>query len=205
MTQQQRQPLQYFQGSIGQQEDKNTSAESGSKPYKRLELLGADGNGSLWVSAYPKESKMMLAQPQALWNVGYASWTAPNGTVIHTAKAVSMIGNAQQPPVQQQPVQQPPVVAETVASQPVQAEAGRDYVAGVGTVHGLPSDGWAVNLDARGRSIIRQVAFIYMENKDDKSLDQINELVGIYEQIILGLYVEEPIDPSAEDYTQQEF
>lgn len=40
MTQQQRQPLQYFQGSIGQQEDKNTSAESGSKPYKRLELLG---------------------------------------------------------------------------------------------------------------------------------------------------------------------
>ena len=203
MTQQQRQPLQYFQGSIGQQEDKNTSAESGSKPYKRLELLGADGNGSLWVSAYPKESKMMLAQPQALWNVGYASWTAPNGTVIHTAKAVSMIGNAQQPPVQQQPAQQAPVVAETVASQPVQAEANKGL--SLGQSFGLPSDGWQAKLDTTSRSIIRQVAFIHMENKDSKSLDQINELVGIYEQIILGLYVEEPIDPSAEDYTQQEF
>ena len=201
MTQQQRQPLQYFQGSIGQQEDKNTSAESGSKPYKRLELLGADGNGSLWVSAYPKESKMMLAQPQALWNVGYASWTAPNGTVIHTAKAVSMIGNAQQPPVQQQPVQQAPVAE--VAPQVIQ-EIDK-VLPIVGNMQGLPSDGWANSLDARGRSIIRQVAFIHMENKDDKSLDQINELVGIYEQIILGLYVEEPIDPSAEDYTQQEF
>ena len=201
MTQQQRQPLQYFQGSIGQQEDKNTSAESGSKPYKRLELLGADGNGSLWVSAYPKESKMMLAQPQALWNVGYASWTAPNGTVIHTAKAVSMIGNAQQPPVQQQPVQQPPVAE--VAPQVIQ-EIDK-VLPIVGNMQGLPSDGWANSLDARSRSIIRQVAFIHMENKDSKSLDQINELVGIYEQIILGLYVEEPIDPSAEDYTQQEF
>ena len=196
MTQQQRQPLQYFQGSIGQQEDKNTSAESGSKPYKRLELLGADGNGSLWVSAYPKESKMMLAQPQALWNVGYASWTAPNGTVIHTAKAVSMIGNAQQPPVQQQPVQQAPVAE--VAPQVIQE-------INEGNVQELPSDGWANSLDARGRSIIRQVAFIHMENKDNKTFDQINELVCIYEQIILGLYVEEPIDPSAEDYTQQEF
>ena len=194
MTQQQRQPLQYFQGSIGQQEDKFTSAESGSKPYKRLELLGADGNGSLWVSAYPKESKMMLAQPQALWNVGYASWTAPNGTVIHTAKAVSMIGNAQQPPVQQQPAQQAPVAE--VAPQVIQE-------INEGNVQELPSDGWANSLDARGRSIIRQVAFIHMENKDSKSLDQINELVGIYEEIILGLYVEEPLDD--EEYTQQEF
>ena len=42
-----------------------------------------------------------------------------------------------------------------------------------------------------------------MENKDSKSLDQINELVGIYEEIILGLYVEEPLDD--EEYTQQEF
>lgn len=139
---------------------------------------------------------MMLAQPQALWNVGYASWTAPNGTVIHTAKAVSMIGNAQQPPVQQQPVQQAPVAE--VAPQVIQE-------INEGNVQELPSDGWANSLDARGRSIIRQVAFIHMENKDNKTFDQINEIVGIYEQIILGLYVEEPIDPSAEEYTQQEF
>ena len=196
MTQQQRPPLQYFQGSIGQQEDKNTSVESGSKPYKRLELLGADGSSRLWVSAYPKENKMLLAQPQALWNVGYSSWTAGNGTVIHTAKEVSMIGNAQQPPVQQQPVQQQPVAE-------VAPQVGEEII--VGHAVGLPSDGWANSLDARSRSIIRQVAFIHMENKDDKSLDQINELVGFYEQIILGLYVEEPYDPSDDEYTQQEF
>lgn len=198
MTQQQRPPLQYFQGSIGQQEDKNTSVESGSKPYKRLELLGADGSSRLWVSAYPKENKMLLAQPQALWNVGYSSWTAGNGTVIHTAKEVSMISVSTLSSLahQQQPVQQQPVAE--VAPQVIQ-EIDK------GNMQGLPSDGWANSLDARSRSIIRQVAFIHMENKDDKSLDQINELVGFYEQIILGLYVEEPYDPSDDEYTQQEF
>ena len=191
MTQQQRPPLQYFQGSIGQQEDKNTSVESGSKPYKRLELLGADGSSRLWVSAYPKENKMLLAQPQALWNVGYSSWTAGNGTVIHTAKDVSMISNSTLSSLahQQQPVQQQPVAE--VAPQVVREINGEAH--------------WSddlINRHNQGLSIIRQVAFKDVENKDNKTPEELARLTDLYESIILDRFVP---DTGEEEYTQQEF
>ena len=53
---------------------------------------------------------------------------------------------------------------------------------------GLPTDNWASNLTERDRSIIRQVAFKDVPNKDDKQPTEIAELTDIYEQILLGTF-----------------
>ena len=122
-------------------------------------------------------------------NVGYSSWTAGNGTVIHTAKEVSMIGNAQQPPVQQQPVQQQPVAE--VAPQVVREINGEAH--------------WSddlINRHNQGLSIIRQVAFKDVENKDNKTPEELARLTDLYESIILDRFVP---DTGEEEYTQQEF
>ena len=171
----------------------------------RIKMQDANGQ-SKWFSSFDKNTnaiaQKIVGSGRAV-QVNYTEkpWENERGSGINNT--ISSMATVQEattsspvnpdPAPYQEPVSNPaPVPAPAPA--PTPSKAGRDYVAGIGTVHGLPSDGWAVNMDARGRSIIRQVAFIHMENKDDKSLDQINNLVHEYEKIILGLYVEESLD-----------
>ena len=71
---------------------------------------------------------------------------------------------------------------------------------------------WADNIDDRGRSIIRQVAFKDVPNKDDKTPEQIWNLTNLYEDILLGRFTPEsngnipnPAPPSDGSFVQQEF
>ena len=57
-------------------------------------------------------------------------------------------------------------------------------------------------LDTTGRSIIRQVAFKDVQNKDDKTPDELWNLTNLYEAILLGSYQPEPNDDS---FIQAEF
>ena len=163
----------------------------------RIKMQDANGQ-SKWFSSFDKNTnaiaQKIVGSGRAV-QVNYTEkpWENERGSGINNT--ISSMATVQEATTSSPVNPDPAPYQEPVSNPaPVPAPAPSNVVAGIGTVLGLPSDGWAVNMDARGRSIIRQVAFIHMENKDDKSLDQINELVGIYEKIILGLYVEEPLD-----------
>ena len=53
---------------------------------------------------------------------------------------------------------------------------------------------WADNMDDRGRSIVRQVAFKEVPNKDEKTPEQIWYLTNLYESIMTGSYIPDQDD-----------
>lgn len=61
-----------------------------------------------------------------------------------------------------------------------------------------PVGSWASKLDTTGRSIIRQVAFKEIENKDGKEASALMALTDLYEEIILGSW-EVPDSDDEED------
>ena len=164
----------------------------------RIKMLDANGQ-SKWFSSFDKNTNSIaekIVNSNRAVQVTYTEkpWQTDTGSGINntiTGGMITVPEAASSSPVNPDPAPYQEPVSNPA---PVPAPPPSHVVAGIGNVLGLPSDGWAVNMDARGRSIIRQVAFIHMQNKDDKSLDQINNLVNQYETIILGLYVEEPLD-----------
>ena len=142
-----------FVGTIGQTEEQTPE---GKASYYRIELIGPEGRGQ-WFSAFGNVPKIMLSQPGATWSCTYTVWTGTNGNQRYTIKDAQTATNGsaveQAPPVQQAPIQQAPVqhmpVDQTIPpqAQPPQAEQASIAPA------------WSLNLDDRGKAIIRQVAF----------------------------------------------
>ena len=114
----------------------------------------------------------------------------------------------QQQPQQQQPQYQAQAPAHlSDANAYVQMPDGPAWVAEF-----IPNNApaWSLNMDDRGRSIIRQVAFKEISDKDGKSGEQLSALTDLYESIILGTYqptvdVEEAPPPSDEEFVQETF
>ena len=102
-------------------------------------------------------------------------------------------GQVEAQPVAPAPQQQPVVVG---------SHQWEDTIAG----------SWADSIDDKTSSIIRQVAFKDVPNKDDKTPEQIWNLTNIYEDILLGRFIPEsngyvpnPAPPSDGSFVQQEF
>ena len=179
-------------GTIGQTEEQTPD---GKASYYRIELIGPEGRGQ-WFSAFGNTPKIMLSQPGATWACTYTVWTGTNGNQRYTIKDAQTSGSGsveQAPPVQQAPVQHMPVDQTPMPqAQPPQARQASSAPA------------WSLNMDDRGRSIIRQVAFKEIADKDGKSGEQLNDLTDLYESIILAAYQPVPDAPSDDGFIQHE-
>ena len=173
-------------GTIGQTEEQTPD---GKASYWRIELIGPEGRGQ-WFSAFGNTPKIMLSQPGATWACTYTVWTGTNGNQRYTIKDAQTSGSADQPqaPAQHMPVDQTPMPQ----AQPPQARQASSAPA------------WSLNMDDRGRSIIRQVAFKEIADKDGKSGEQLNDLTDLYESIILAAYQPVPDAPSDDGFIQHE-
>jgi len=133
MTQQDNQKILYpFTGKLlpipdcmdnnGLMEDKVTK---NGKPYKRLQLQSPDLTVQ-WFSAWPNMNRLLLAQPQALWNIQYSSFQMRNGNLIHNIESAQMASGApvQPAPVQQAPAYTPPPAQPSAPVQPSAPPAG---------------------------------------------------------------------------------
>lgn len=173
------------QGRITSHEENTTKA---GKKYFRIAVTD-DQNQQLYMSSFNQQPNEILAKlgEGSTVEIGYTKELSKDGR--YTNINVKSVTAHQQ--------------AEPVASPDWQVEqpAPDNRVDGVGQVVGLPSDGWAVNLDTTGRSIIRQVAFkeaaAIESSTGGQSFDNINAMTNIFEQIILGLYVEEVLPDDA--------
>ena len=108
------------------------------------------------------------------WNITYIvkPWVGSGGVERYNNNVKSISGQATPSvPVSNNPINPPQ--PQTQATQPMS---------------------WADSMDDRGRSIIRQVAFKDVANKDDKSLEEINNLTNAYEAILLMTF-----EPSQDD------
>jgi len=185
-----------FVGTIGQTEEQTPE---GKASYYRIELIGPEGRGQ-WFSAFGNVPKIMLSQPGATWSCTYTVWTGTNGNQRYTIKDAQTNGSAveQAPPVQQAPIQQAPAQHMPVDQTPMpQAQPPQAQQAS-----NAPE--WSLNMDGRGRSIIRQVAFKEISDKDGKSGEQLNELTDLYESIILAAYQPVPDAPLDDGFIQHE-
>ena len=183
------------QGTITSYEKKTTN--DGARIFYRIAVTDQQ-NQQLFMSSFKDQPNEILAKLSqgSIVEVSYTKTLSPDGKYTNV--------NVQSVTVHQQ--------AEPVASPDWQVEqpAPNNTVAGVGQVVGLPSDGYAVNLDTTGRSIIRQVAFkqaVASEGTNGgQSFDNINAMTNIYEQIILGLYAPEADEEFPDgSYIQQAF
>jgi len=178
-------------GTIGQTEEQTPD---GKASYWRIELIGPEGRGQ-WFSAFGNTPKIMLSQPGATWACTYTVWTGTNGNQRYTIKDAQTSGSAAPPqaPVQQAPAQHMPVDQTPMPqAQPPQAQQASSIPA------------WSLNMDDRGRSIVRQVAFKEIADKDGKSGEQLNDLTDLYESIILATYQPVPDAPSDDGFIQHE-
>jgi len=157
-------------GTVAEIEEKTTSK---GKPFIRARVT--DGNRSIWMSAFD-ESVISAVKQVANGNdevsVRYTESQGNNGYTNINIKGVSFNKERQVTPKSPPPS---PVASKAV----------------------LPTDNWASNLTERDRSIIRQVAFKDVANKDDKPPSEISDLTDIYEQIILGTFSLDLDDPMA--------
>ena len=183
------------QGTITSYEKKTTN--DGARIFYRIAVTDQQ-NQQTFMSSFKNQPNEILAKLSqgSIVEVSYTKTLSPDGKYTNV--------NVQSVTVHQQ--------AEPVASPDWQVEqpAPNNTVAGVGEVVGLPSDGWIVNLDTKGRSIIRQVAFkqaVASEGTNGgQSFDNINAMTNIYEQIILGLYAPEADEEFPDgSYIQQAF
>ena len=165
-----------FTGQLMEIEHRTTKK---NQPWIRALLTDPIGRG-WWFSIF-KDPIMKMMNSQGVnsgpWSLTYYERKYPDNTgQMQTGYTVTQANIAatqqaqQAPPQQAQPQQTPPQQTEQTP-----------YTPG-------PVPNWAVTIDDRGRSIIRQVAFKEIEHKDDKSLETIAELVDEYERIILGTF-----------------
>ena len=148
-------------GTIAEIEEKTTQK---GKPFIRARVT--DGESSKWMSAFDESvisAVKQVANGNDQVNIKYTESMGNNGYTNINIRGVSF--NKER---QVTPKSPPPSI---VASKAV-----------------LPTDNWASNLTERDRSIIRQVAFKDVANKDDKQPSEIAELTDIYEQIVLGTF-----------------
>ena len=164
-------------GSIAEIDDTN---QDGSKRTTKagkewIRCRVSDGQTSKWMSAF-EDSHISAIRQVANGNdevsIRYTESQGNNGHMNTNVKGVSFNRERQVTPKSPPPS---PVASKAV----------------------LPTDNWASNLTERDRSIIRQVAFKDVANKDDKQPSEISDLTDIYEQIILGTFSLDLDDPVA--------
>lgn len=142
---------------------------------------------SLWLGAYTQKpnapkafaSKVMeerdLADGQkTLWELEYEEVTEGEYTNYYVTSARSLA---------------PDTPTATVTTSEVTAPVWKQVLQG----------SWASKLDTTGRSIIRQVAFKEIENKDGKEASALMALTDLYEEIILGSWEPLPDGDDEED------
>ena len=195
---------------------------SGKGPYRFS--LQDQNNQSFWFSTFDKTHEAMIEKlgVNGVWTITYSikEWTGTDGNVRHTneCKTVSSVGAAPAAPAPAPaPAPLAPAPTPAPASSPI-VNAATDlgaqetiYVHQAAVEDAIMGH-WADNMDDRGRSIIRQVAFKDVPNKDDKTPEQIWNLTNIYEDILLGRFIPEsngnipnPAPPSDGSFVQQEF
>ena len=164
-------------GTVAEIDDTN---QDGSKRKTKagkewIRCRVSDGQTSKWMSAF-EDSHISAIRQVANGNdevsIRYTESQGNNGHMNTNVKGVSFNKERQVTPKSPPPS---PVASKAV----------------------LPTDNWASNLTERDRSIIRQVAFKDVANKDDKPPSEISDLTDIYEQIILGTFSLDLDDPIA--------
>ena len=155
-------------GTVAEIDDTN---QDGSKRTTKagkewIRCRVSDGQTSKWMSAF-EDSHISAIRQVANGNdevsIRYTESQGNNGHMNTNVKGVSFNRERQVTPKSPPPS---PVASKAV----------------------LPTDNWASNLTERDRSIIRQVAFKDVPNKDDKQPTEIAELTDIYERILLGTF-----------------
>mgnify|MGYP003148196803 FL=1 len=130
-----------------------------------------------WMTVWSPTMQMILARQDATWSIKYVVTVLTNGKEGYTIKEASILeANAQPAPAPAPAPQNLPQSASVQLPVPVQAP------------------------DDRSLSIVRQVAFKEIPDKDSKSDDRLWELTNIYTEIILGTY-----ESNEEDIYQQGF
>ena len=197
------QPVKQVVGNVGAIYTTSNSgvplATKQGAPFIRIAVSDAN-NQNHTISIFNAQTQQLIQQR----GVGSGPWTftgtevtSPTGYVNFNLKSAVL---QQQAPGQ---VEAPPIVRQyDVAPQPVHQAAVENAIMG----H------WADNIDDKTSSIIRQVAFKDVPNKDDKPPEQIWNLTNIYEDILLGRFIPEsngnvpnPAPPSDGSFVQQEF
>lgn len=165
-------------GTVAEIDDTNRDGSkrktNAGSEWIRVKVVGVDNN-TKWMSAFD-ESHISAIRQVANGNdevsIRYTESQGANGRTNTNVKGVSFNKERQVTPKSPPPS---PVASKAV----------------------LPTDNWASNLTERDRSIIRQVAFKDVANKDDKPPSEISDLTDIYEQIILGTFSLDLDDPIA--------
>tara|TARA_R100001594_G_scaffold94169_1_gene128361 strand:- start:327 stop:836 length:510 start_codon:yes stop_codon:yes gene_type:complete len=122
-------------------------------------------SGMRWMTVWSPTMQMILARQDATWSIKYVVTVLTNGKEGYTIKEASILeANAQPAPAPAPAPQNLPQSASVQLPVPVQAP------------------------DDRSLSIVRQVAFKEIPDKDSKSDDRLWELTNIYTEIILGTY-----------------
>lgn len=122
-------------------------------------------SGMRWMTVWSPTMQMILARQDATWSIKYVVTVLTNGKEGCTIKEASILeANAQPAPAPAPAPQNLPQSASVQLPVPVQAP------------------------DDRSLSIVRQVAFKEIPDKDSKSDDRLWELTNIYTEIILGTY-----------------
>ena len=163
------------------------------RQFKPLRVSVVEASGQVrWFSAFEGVGKSLEAggEGSGPWTLTYTekpyvSATGSQGVNLNIRQAV-LNGQAPQPQPQAQPQYQ--------AQAPAQQMPVAEFIPNAGN-----APAWSLNMDDRGRSIVRQVAFKEIADKDGKSGEQLNALTDLYESIILGAYEPEVfVDPEPE-------
>jgi len=156
-------------GTVAEIDDTNRDGSkrrtNAGSEWIRVKVVGLDNNAK-WMSAFDESHISAIRQVASgndQVNIRYIESQGKDGRINTNVKGVSFNKERQVTPKSPPPS---PVASKAV----------------------LPTDNWASNLTERDRSIIRQVAFKDVANKDDKQPSEIAELTDIYEQIVLGTF-----------------
>lgn len=180
-----------------------TETQNKNKNYRPFAVGMKDANNQRqWFSTFDAKVGQMLESAginSGPWNIQYVMkpWVGDDNierfnyhiitiTGSQGAPQVPMVHSAQTNPTPPSSPQAPPAPPQDPVPPPQPSPS-------------VPN--WATNLDDRGRSIIRQVAFKDVQNKDDKSLEEIARLTDAYEAILLCSFEPEPVD----EFIQQAF
>ena len=176
------------------------------RQYKPLRVSIVEASGQVrWFSAWEGVGKSLEngGEGSGPWAItytekAYVSATGNAGVNLNVRQAVL---NGQVP----QPQAQPQVQAQAPAQAPAQQMPVAEFIPNAGN-----APAWSLNMDDRGRAIIRQVAFKEIGDKNSQNADQLNDLTDLYESIILGTYqptvdAEEAPPPADEEFIQETF